>query len=62
MAFAYDDLKLDKGRYQEAGRTITQVLESQDPSERSGEPGPQRTVQGHQPGGAGRLSAAAEAV
>ena len=34
MAFAYDNLKLDKGMYQEAGRTFTQVLESQDPSER----------------------------
>ena len=33
MAFAYDNLKLDKGMYQEAGRTFTQVLESQDPSE-----------------------------
>ena len=32
MAFAYDNLKLDKGMYQEAGRTFTQVLESQDPS------------------------------
>ena len=34
MAFAYDNLKLDKGMYQEAGRTFTQVLERQDPSER----------------------------
>ena len=34
MAFSYDNLKLDKGMYQEAGRTFTQVLESQDPSER----------------------------
>ena len=34
MTFAYDNLKLDKGMYQEAGRTFTQVLESQDPSER----------------------------
>ncbi len=33
MAFAYDNLKLDKGMYQEAGRTFTQVLERQDPSE-----------------------------
>ena len=33
MAFSYDNLKLDKGMYQEAGRTFTQVLESQDPSE-----------------------------
>ena len=34
MSFSYDNLKLDKGMYQEAGRTFTQVLESQDPSER----------------------------
>lgn len=34
MAFAYDNVKLDKGMYQEAGRTFTQVLESLDPSER----------------------------
>jgi hypothetical protein len=33
MAFSYDNLKLDKGMYQEAGRTFTQVLERQDPSE-----------------------------
>ncbi len=33
MAFAYDNLKLDKGMYQEAGRSFTQVLERQDPSE-----------------------------
>ena len=32
MAFAYDNLKLDKGMYQEAGSTFTQVLERQDPS------------------------------
>ena len=32
MAFCYDNLKLDKGMYQEAGRTFTQVLERQDPS------------------------------
>lgn len=34
MSFSYDNLKLDKGMYQEAGRSFTQVLESQDPSER----------------------------
>lgn len=34
MSFSYDNLKLDKSMYQEAGRTFTQVLESQDPSER----------------------------
>ena len=33
MAYSYDNLKLDKGMYQEAGRTFTQVLERQDPSE-----------------------------
>ena len=32
MAFSYDNVKLEKGMYQEAGRTFTQVLESQDPS------------------------------
>ncbi len=34
MAFAYDNVKLDKGMYQEAGRSFTQVLEGLDPSER----------------------------
>ena len=33
MAFSYDNLKLDKGMYQEAGSTFTQVLERQDPSQ-----------------------------
>ena len=33
MAFCYDNLKLDKGMYQEAGRSFSQVLEGQDPSE-----------------------------
>ena len=33
MAFSYDNLRLDKGMYQEAGSTFTQVLERQDPSE-----------------------------
>ena len=27
MAFCYDNLKLDKGMYQEAGSTFTQVLQ-----------------------------------
>lgn len=34
MAFYYDDLKLDKGMYREAGRSFSQVLEELDPSER----------------------------
>lgn len=34
MAFYYDNLKLDKGMYQEAGRSFSQVLERMDPSER----------------------------
>ncbi len=34
MAFAYDNVKLDKGMYQQAGKTFTQVLEGEDPSER----------------------------
>ena len=33
MAYQCNDIKLDKGMYQEAGRTFTQVLERQDPSE-----------------------------
>ena len=33
MANRYDTLKLEKGMYQEAGSTFTQVLERQDPSE-----------------------------
>ena len=33
MAFSYGNLKLDKGMYQEAGRSFSQVLERQDPSE-----------------------------
>ncbi|MCI8539461.1 MAG: phage major capsid protein [Oscillospiraceae bacterium] len=33
MAYAYDNLKLEKGMYQQAGRTFTQVLEDCDPSE-----------------------------
>ena len=33
MAFSYDNLRLDKGMYQEAGSSFTQVLERQDPSE-----------------------------
>ena len=34
MAYYYDNLKLDKGMYQEAGRSFSQVLEGMDPSER----------------------------
>ena len=34
MAFYYDNLKLDKGMYREAGRSFSQVLEREDPSER----------------------------
>ena len=34
MAFSYDNLKLEKGMYQEAGRSFSQVLELEDPSER----------------------------
>ena len=33
MANRYDTLKLEKGMYQEAGSTFTQVLERLDPSE-----------------------------
>ena len=33
MAFSYDNVRLDKGMYQEAGSTFSQVLERQDPSE-----------------------------
>ena len=33
MAFSYDNVRLEKGMYQEAGSTFTQVLERQDPSE-----------------------------
>ena len=33
MAYAYDNLKLEKGMYGEAGRTFSQVLEAADPSE-----------------------------
>ena len=33
MAFSYDNLKLDKGMYSEAGRSFTKVLEKCDPSE-----------------------------
>ena len=34
MAFYYDNLKLDKGMYRESGRSFSQVLEREDPSER----------------------------
>ena len=33
MAYRYDNLKLEKGMYQEAGRSFSQVLERLDPSE-----------------------------
>lgn len=33
MAYAYDNVKLEKGMYQQAGSTFTQVLEQCDPSE-----------------------------
>ena len=33
MAYRYDNLKLDKGMYRQAGSTFAQVLESMDPSE-----------------------------
>lgn len=33
MAYCYDNMKLEKGMYHEAGRSFTQVLESRDPSE-----------------------------
>lgn len=33
MSFAYDSLRLEKGMYQEAGSSFSQVLERQDPSE-----------------------------
>ncbi len=33
MAYAFDNLKLEKGMYAESGRTFSQVLEAEDPSE-----------------------------
>ena len=33
MAYRYDNLKLEKGMYREAGRSFTQTLEREDPSE-----------------------------
>jgi len=33
MAFAYNDVKLEKGMYGQTGKTFTQVLEAEDPSE-----------------------------
>ena len=33
MAYRYDNLKLEKGMYGEAGRSFTQTLEREDPSE-----------------------------
>ena len=32
----YDNLRLEKGMYRQAGKSFTQVLESLDPSENSG--------------------------
>ncbi len=36
MPYCYDNLKLEKGMYHEAGRSFTQVLESRDPSGSTG--------------------------
>ena len=33
MSYRFDNLKLEKGMYNEAGRSFTQVLEREDPSE-----------------------------
>ena len=33
MAYLFDNLKLEKGMYGQAGKSFTQVLESCDPSE-----------------------------
>ena len=33
MAYLYDNLRLEKGMYNEAGQSFTQVLEREDPSE-----------------------------
>ena len=33
MAYAYDNLKLEKGMYGETGKSFSQVLEAADPSE-----------------------------
>ena len=33
MSYTYDNLKLEKGMYGEAGKSFTQVLEAADPSE-----------------------------
>ncbi len=33
MSYAYDNLRLEKGMYGEAGRSFTQALEAADPSE-----------------------------
>ena len=53
MGYRFDNLRLEKGMYNEAGRSFTQVLEREDPSEQ---------YKGHGAGGAGRLSAAAQAL
>ena len=33
MGYRFDNLRLEKGMYNEAGRSFTQVLEREDPSE-----------------------------
>ena len=33
MSYRFDNLRLEKGMYNEAGRTFAQVLEREDPSE-----------------------------
>ena len=33
MGYCFDDMRLEKGMYQEAGRSFTQVLEREDPSD-----------------------------
>ena len=34
MGYAYDNVRLEKGMYRQAGQSFTQVLEREDPSER----------------------------
>ena len=34
MGYHFEDLKLEKGMYQVAGKSFSQVLEGEDPSER----------------------------
>ena len=33
MSYRFDNVRLEKGMYNEAGRSFTQVLEREDPSE-----------------------------